>query len=57
MNATTTPVHADVTFDRLENAMRDGDAGFCIACGAETVGELDEVIISEVPSTGCGRPC
>ena len=22
-----------------------------------TVGELEEVIISEVPSTGCGRPC
>ena len=21
------------------------------------VGELEEVIISEVPSTGCGRPC
>ena len=24
---------------------------------ATAVGELEEVIISEVPSTGCGRPC
>ena len=23
----------------------------------QSVGELEEVIISEVPSTGCGRPC
>ena len=23
----------------------------------QIVGELEEVIISEVPSTGCGRPC
>jgi len=23
----------------------------------DCVGELEEVIISEVPSTGCGRPC
>ena len=25
--------------------------------GTDGVGELEEVIISEVPSTGCGRPC
>ena len=27
------------------------------ANGEALVGELEEVIISEVPSTGCGRPC
>ena len=56
MNATTTPetVHPDVTYDRLEDAMRDGDAGFCIACGAETDGIEPDA--SEYRCDECGEP-
>ena len=34
-----------------------GTCGRMVHAEAQRVGELEEVIISEVPSTGCGRPC
>lgn len=36
---TDPPVHADVTFERLEDAiLNENETGFCIHCGAETDG-------------------
>ena len=37
--------------------LRPDLAGVLLRTADLTVGELEEVIISEVPSTGCGRPC
>ena len=56
MNATTTPdtVHPDVTYDRLKDAMHDGDAGFCIACGARVDGIEPDA--AEYTCEECGEP-
>ena len=54
MNATTPPVHPDVTYDRLEDAMHNDDAGFCISCGAETDGVEPDA--SEYRCDECGEP-
>jgi len=44
----------------FERRRVDGREAWCVlvdSVQSQAVGELEEVIISEVPSTGCGRPC
>ena len=37
MKATTTAraLHQDITYEKIEAVMYDGNTGFCVACGAE----------------------